>query len=768
MKTKLTLTFLLSFSFYLLSSQVPQGFNYQAVAHNSAGAPIMSTTIQVKMGILSDTTAPVVVWEELHSTVKTNIYGVFNLVIGTGVRQSGSAQNFSDIDWTNAPLFLKIQINYQGAWKNMGNAKLWSVPYAMVTNDIGAPLKKLAVTGETDNLEEALFEVKNKDGQTIFAVYNEGVRVYVDDGDEKGVKGGFAIGGFGTTKAPSQPYFIVKPDSIRMYLYDTVKAVKGGFAIGGYGKTKGGSQNYLFVSSDSIRAYIDTASVKGVKGGFAIGGFDKTKSPGEEYFRVTHDSTRIYIDKAPSTKGKKGGFAIGGFGTVKSPKEEYLRVTRDSTRIITSDPVKGFAVGSITTGVQENYLKLNTSNYFIGHEAGKRITTGLYNSIIGYRSGSSLTSGSFNSFLGYEAGYSNTIGNSNIIMGYKSGFANSTGSYNIFLGDSAGVSNTTGEINLFMGYKAGAGNTTGVYNIFLGDSSGVSNTIGGCNVFMGPWAGYQNTTGGQNIIIGIAGYENTTGYQNIIMGTFAGTYNHDGFRNVYIGDRAGLLTSGGMNNVFIGANAGRSADSSNNSVLIGTNAGYNSSGWHNVYLGAESGAKNEFGNSNVFIGYQAGKYDTLSNRLYIANTSTLSPLIFGEFDNNRVVISGNSSHNISNRTFFVNGSAGGLESWYNDSDRRLKHDIATIPDALQKVLKLRGVNFLWNMQEEGMDDLQMGFIGQEAAEVIPEVVSIVNDHYSMQYAPVTALLVEAIKDQQKQIDDLKSLVNSLITSQTGK
>jgi len=708
MKTKLSLSFLLSFSFYLLSSQVPQGFNYQAVAHNSAGAPIMNTTIQVKMGILSDTITPVVVWEELNSAVKTNIYGVFNLVIGTGVRQSGSAQNFSDIDWTNAPLFLKVQINYQGVWKNMGNAKLWSVPYAMVTNNIGAPLKKLAVTGGTDNLEEALFEVKNKDGQTIFAVYNEGVRVYVSDGDEKGVKGGFAIGGFGTTKAPSQPYFIVKPDSIRMYLYDTVKAVKGGFAIGGYGTTKGGSQNYLFVSSDSIRAYIDTASVKGVKGGFAIGGFENTKSKGEEYLRVTRDSTRIYIDKASSTKGKKGGFAIGGFGTVKSPEEEYLRVTRDSTRIFTSDPVKGFGVGSISTGTPENYLKLNPSNYFIGHEAGKRITSGLYNSIIGYRSGSALTAGSLNSFLGYEAGYSNTIGNSNILMGYKSGHSNSTGSYNIFLGDSAGVSNTTGEINLFMGYKAGAGNTTGSMNIFLGDSSGVSNTTGG-------------------------------------------------------------------GNVFIGCSAGRHADSSNLSVFIGNNAGYNSSGWRNVFLGAGSGTGNILGNDNVFIGYEAGRDDTISNKLYIANSSTASPLIHGEFDNGRVVINGNSTNNTLNRTLFVNGTAGGNYPWYNDSDKKLKHDIVTIPDALQKVLKLRGVNFLWNMQKEGMDGLQMGFIAQEAAEVIPEVVSIVNDHYSMQYAPVTALLVEAIKDQQKQIedqrkeiDDLKSLVNSLITSQNGR
>jgi hypothetical protein len=254
MKTKLSFFFLFALcSAPFALCQIPQGFNYQAVAHNSAGTLIMNTTIQVKMGILSDTLTPVVVWEELHSAVKTNIYGVFNLVIGTGVQQSGSALNFSDIDWTCAPLFLKIQINYQGAWKYLGTSRLWSVPYAMVSNDIGAPLKKLSVTGETDNLEEALFEVKNKDGQTIFAVYNEGVRVYVSDGDEKGVKGGFAIGGFGTTKEPEEEYLRVTRDSTKIYVNNSIstKGNVGGFTVSGRSPIKGSINDYLRITPDN-------------------------------------------------------------------------------------------------------------------------------------------------------------------------------------------------------------------------------------------------------------------------------------------------------------------------------------------------------------------------------------------------------------------------------------------------------------------------------------------------------------------------------------
>ena len=258
-------------------SQIPQGFNYQAVARTGAGAPVSNTAIQVKMGILSDTVTPAVIWEELHASVQTNTSGVFSLVIGTGEKQSGTAQTFDDIDWNVNTLYLRTQIYYQSGWKNMGSAKLWSVPYAMVAGDVGGPVKKLSVAGETTSSEEALFEVKNRDGQTIFAVYNEGVRIYVSD-DTKAIKSGFAVGGFGTDKAESQKYFIVTKDSTRIYIDTdtTTKKLKGGFAVGGYDLTKGEVQNYLDVSSDSVRIYIDNTG-KALKGGFAVGGFDMTK-----------------------------------------------------------------------------------------------------------------------------------------------------------------------------------------------------------------------------------------------------------------------------------------------------------------------------------------------------------------------------------------------------------------------------------------------------------------------------------------------------------
>ncbi len=321
MKTKVILSLLLSLTFCLLSSQVPQGFNYQALAGDVSGNPLKNTDLQVKISILSDTLIPVTVWEELHSIVRTDAHGVFSLVFGLGLRQpASSVAAFSDIDWTTIPLYIKTQIYYQSSWKNMGSAKLWTVPFAMVADNLSGTVKKLAVTGQTSAMDEALFEVKNKDGQTVFAVYNEGVRIYVDDG-AKGSKGGFAIGGFGTSKAPSQ--------------------------------------NLLVVNPDSVRVYIDTNTGKGVKGGFAIGGFGTSKTTGEEYLRVTRDSTKVYLNNA-GTRSVKGGFSIGGFGTTKGLNYDYLSVSPDSTRIYvrkdSTDASSTFNIVAINQDLTQRFL----------------------------------------------------------------------------------------------------------------------------------------------------------------------------------------------------------------------------------------------------------------------------------------------------------------------------------------------------------------------------------------------------------------------------
>jgi hypothetical protein len=237
MKTKfLFLTLALSCLFIHSSGQVPQGFNYQAVARDESGYSLQNQSLQVMLYIQSEPTGGTTFWKELHNPVSTNDFGLLTVVVGKGVRQAASTvATFDEIDWKVTPKYIKTEIYYSGSWKDMGDGvQLYSVPYAMAAKEL-AGADKLNIKGTATNPDTALFEVRNKSGQTIFAVYSEGVRMWVSDGN-RGTKGGFAVGGFDQR----QEYFRVTSDSTRIYVNNNpAKGQKGGFAVGGFDDIKG-------------------------------------------------------------------------------------------------------------------------------------------------------------------------------------------------------------------------------------------------------------------------------------------------------------------------------------------------------------------------------------------------------------------------------------------------------------------------------------------------------------------------------------------------
>ena len=100
---------------------------------------------------------------------------------------------------------------------------------------------------------------------------------------------------------------------------------------------------------------------------------------------------------------------------------------------------------------------------------------------------------------------------------------------------------------------------------------------------------------------------------------------------------------------------------------------------------------------------------------------------------------------------------------YTSSDERLKKDITTIPNALEKVNSLRGVEFEWN------EDLQTyhhgkdtGVIAQEVEQVMPTAVRNGEDGYkSVQYDRLIPLLIEAVKELKEQNVALKAEIEAL-------
>ena len=92
-------------------------------------------------------------------------------------------------------------------------------------------------------------------------------------------------------------------------------------------------------------------------------------------------------------------------------------------------------------------------------------------------------------------------------------------------------------------------------------------------------------------------------------------------------------------------------------------------------------------------------------------------------------------------------------SFITYSDETLKDNITPIDSGLEKVMALQGVSYDW--KSDGTADI--GFIAQEVEKVVPQAVYGKSDgEYGLDYGSLTSVLVEAVKEQQAQIEDLKA------------
>ncbi len=593
------------------------------------------------------------------------------------------------------------------------------------------PETKLIVKGSsTTGIDEAIFAVQNTNGDTVFAVYPEGVRIWVNDA--------------GGSKANGS---------------------RGGFAVGGFNPAKAGLTN--------------------------------------EYFRVTPDSVRVYIDDdyvSAKANGSRGGFAVGGFNPAKgAPTDHYLFVQDDSTRVYVADSMEGFGVENIEGLNNQRISRFTTENYFIGHESGVNITNGKYNSFFGYRAGMKTTGGAL--VVNFPNDFQDEWeGSNNIFIGNMSGHENTTGHENVFVGKLSGMSNTTGVYNTYVGYQSGGYSdgtlSTGSFNAFMGCKSGVNNIDGAHNVFLGNCSGWENTSGTGNSFLGSnSGFHCTTGDYNVFLGNRSGFNNYTGFNNTYIGYHSGEFSTGGSN--------------------------------------------------NIFIGYYAGQNESGSDKLYIENSNSASPLIYGEFDNDIVTINGslgigtttpsevldvvgnvyasggdlytgatdgviNCGGGIMSATVNVisdgtlnNGYATGDEdlyindclevdgncyktgtnTWTVQSDIRLKKDIKPYKDGLEQVMQIKPVYFKYNEKAGVLGNKEyIGVIAQEIKKIAPYTVELTpfnkheienekgevvgekwdgTEYYTFNSHALTFMLINAVKEQQKIIEELRNEIKEI-------
>ena len=318
-------------------------------------------------------------------------------------------------------------------------------------------------------------------------------------------------------------------------------------------------------------------------------------------------------------------------------------------------------------------------------------------------------------------------------------------------------------------------------SLYIGENAGGTNDDGGnLNTAVGKNALGSSETGSRNTATGYSALEsNTTGFRNTATGYSALESNTTGNYNIGIGNFSNYLNQTGSKNTIVGFQAGR-----------GTS------------LHSKSG--------NVFLGYQVGYFETGNDKLYIDNSSTTSPLIWGDFSSAKVTINGqlgvgstipsfklhvvdNSGgtevamfHNTVKSTdsdgiiikagidvnpgngvdylIFQDGDAGtigvvdgdgaGGVNYGSSSDRRLKTKIRNYKGALQTISKIQ-VRLYERKATPGIDEV--GFIAQEIQKVYPQIVSgspennVETNPMMVDYGKITPLLVGAIQEQKSSI-----------------
>lgn len=285
-------------------------------------------------------------------------------------------------------------------------------------------------------------------------------------------------------------------------------------------------------------------------------------------------------------------------------------------------------------------------------------------------------------------------------------------------------------------------------NTFIGANAGQSNNTGFNNTAVGRRALRNNTVGTNNVVVGTDGLRrNESGSYNIAIGSNASEDAISADSNIAIGFNALQNHLTGNNNIAFGLNTLQDNITGSGNVAIGNNAlENNTNGNNNTAIGRLAG-RNATGSGNVFIGLTAGQNETGDNKLYVDNSSTASPLIYGDFAADSLVINGDLG---------VQGNITYVGTITDISDRRLKEDFDTLKQVMHLVNRLNAYSY--HMKDDIQKQREYGLIAQEVQKVFPEMVKVIDEekgYIGVNYLQLVAILIEGLKEQQRLILNLE-------------
>ena len=724
---KIFLTIAVAFVVTIASAQ-NSGFNYQAVVRNAQGELVANTNVGLRI-TLTDEQGQQVMYRETQSA-PTNAYGVLSVTVGAGT--PGGGKTLNDVDWASGNVWMRVEIDAKGGtnYTDMGTTKLQAVPYAYYAlND------KKPTTSESD----ALFEVKDKDGNVIFAVYPQGVYVYVDDTDK------------------------------------SAKVLRSGFVVRGRSATKDDEgTDYFAINADGTHVYIDEESDdKVLRSGFVVKGRSATKD-NTNYLKVATDGTLVHFDgpdNQDNSKVLRSGFVVTGRSATKGTNEYFnidaahdAKVINNENRVYWYPEKNAFMAGNLKV---ESAAQVGTNSFNAGFQ---NRASGNYSQALGYRS---EASGETSTAIGNIA---KATGSSSFALGQES-LASGNGSY--AFGRNA---NATGIGSFAVGslgslddggfFQYGPA-ATGDFSFAIGPSTKAENKFSMA-------LGFGNIASGDfSMAAGL--WSEATNYSSIALGYYAKA---NGESSVALGLES---QANGMFSTALGKNAKAIGDGSTTMGFESQAVGHTSTAI-GYYTKSQSSYEFVVGSSNDTL--VAGQYSdglwSPDDRLFVIgnglgdDTRSSALIVYKngstEFRGN--VYPTNSEQNIWtgvtsydlgtdanrwNRVYanVINATNGEIQT----SDQRLKTNIKPLERALDKVLTLNGVTYEWRVKEfpnKNFDsNRHVGILAQELEAVLPEAVETGEDGYkSVNYSNITPLLIEAVKELKAEKDAQQAVIEA--------
>jgi len=710
-------------------AQVPQGFNFQAVARDANGDILANTELGVQVSLIKGSEGENPLYEESHS-VTTNPLGLIQLVIGEGT--PGDGQSFSAIDFGNDNYFVKLAIDPAGGkdYADLGTTRLLSVPYALVAQkaveggsgdfslDLGlntsGPDTSFVINIEGDKTAKP-FQVFSRSTGFNGAVWGEAISEASNPNNQRGTYG--MANGFGTGQHTGIFGGAVNFDAT------------GGSRTGIYGQA---ASKAKFNFGARALAQGDGSGEIVPLGQEADGNFGSYNIAGGFYAQGNLNGNIGVEAQASGNKGSRIDFGVLGraLGSSNSPNIGIRAEAFNSP--VQNVALEGDASGEGTSNLG---LRLNvfngTSN--VGMEVNADTAAILNGDVI------------INGTLTYDGVGSGGNASGQILDSLfvstvpEAEYQRNTSFYPGFIRNTDQDGNFVTLSRRALQYGDTESDGTGnVYNWY---------SKGGMQVANADYRNGERSAGmsGGYFYMDIA--QNDNFYLPVELGVSNAA---EGGRSSFRMSSLAMKEAGKGDLFSVNVVNDPNGSDPNGETVEMFVWGDESP---NFQIGGKPWENGDLGSFGMYGSTSDGNGWYLQNANMSVNSDGTDEWTY--FSLSKTNISGQTSQ----ETIQIDGLNGNINisgTLNQSSDERLKKDIKTLDNALEKAMKMRGVSYTWKTDASN-ENPQIGVIAQEVEKVYPEFVRTDKSGMkSVNYAQMTAVLIEAVKELSYEIQVLKN------------